>query len=372
MKNKWLFFMFLMLFILVNGFGQQNSSTGEAAPQGSLVPLTFNIVKMIESEGGDLFKELGYYLSSDLALTTFPERKIQANTGGGLVIDDGKIVQITKILRASKGEYIKSDKYEPQESFIIKFQGYDHALQFVREPQTNRFYFRAVVNVPTSFEAPAPYLCIRQIGASFRNSSVGWQSSYPAPHVGTATWQSSTSRIPAATDQFPVYIMGSGRLRRDAVVSYIVNKGSAMNRQQVNTLVGLYIKEAGEEGVNHDIAIAQMCYATKSLSNWQLLNTRNYGGLNTDLGISVKYGSWHGNMEEGVRAHIQHLKGYASPVRPQKDIVDGRYNLLVTSGYRGRYETLDSLFAVWSPHNPNYGYEIRKILRELYQFSGRI
>ncbi|MDR0456535.1 MAG: glucosaminidase domain-containing protein [Treponema sp.] len=408
MKNKGRIFLVLVIFAVANGFGQEDSDdvnsdvltesrnvtpsqsgTGEETvdvnsdvlkelrnistllqsvageetlPRGKLVPLTMDIVKQINPESRDLFKELGFYFSSDLALTAVPERKVEANKGG-LVIDSGNTVQITKIPRTSKGEYHTYNPKPNEESFNIKFQEYDHELQFVRNTRTGRFDFYTA-DGSTTLESPRPYLCI-----------FVYNTGDALPQRGAVSQQSGQSRVPAgssASNQFQFLIMGSGRLSIGAIVSYIVNKGSALNWQQINALVSIYIREAQAEGINYDIAIAQMCYATRFLSNWQLLNTFNYAGLNTDIGISFRGdGSRHLNPNEGIRAHIQHLKGYASREPLRNPLVDRRYSLLRTSSIWGTVKTIEGLFAVWSPYNAqSYGYEIQKILWELYQFSG--
>jgi hypothetical protein len=377
MKNKWRIFLFLMFFVLVNGFGQQNSGNNNSdllnilrnietlvqsvnLPSGNLVPLTMEIVDLINDENSGIFEELDFYLSSDLVITIFPERNLDTNNGG-LVIDNGNTTQITRISKTSK---VDNKRYDPQtneESFYIKFHGYDSEMQFRRNTRTNRFEFYAM-DKSSTFETPRPYLCIylNRIGEAVPQRDAGRQSR-----------QSQVSG--GSSDQLPVFIMGNGRLNKDAVVSYIVNKGSAMNRQQIDTLVNHYIREAHTEGINYDIAVAQMCYATRFLNNMELLNTFNYAGLNADMGISVRGGSRHIDMGEGVRAHIQHLKGYASSEPLRNEVVDRRYNLLKTSSVFGTVNTLDRLFAVWSPHNTrDYGDGIKKILRELYQSSGRI
>jgi hypothetical protein len=111
-----------------------------------------------------------------------------------------------------------------------------------------------------------------------------------------------------------------------------------------------------------------MCYATRFLTSRQHLSTYNYAGLNTDRGISVKYGDKHADEEEGVRAHIQHLKGYASTEKPGKEIVNRRYFILEGTGILGTVQTLDALFAKWSPNNAEaYGNGIKRILEEMYQ-----
>jgi hypothetical protein len=380
MKNKWYVLLLLALFVLVNGFGQEKSVTVDSdllneiktilqsieertLPNGNLIPLTADIVKLIANEDSEIFQKLDFYLSSDLNLTTM-QRKVEAGKNGGLEIDNGNTVQITKILKTSKGKCVKYDPKTNEENFLINFQGYDHVLQFVRNTRTDRFDFYAMDGIST-FESPRSYLCIfvDQKGEALfqRDTAVRRDVQLQAP-----------ARLPAS-DQSSVLIMGNGRLSADAIVAYILNKGSAMNRQQVNALVSLYIREAQTEGINHDIAVAQMCYATRFLNNRQLLDTFNYAGLNTDMGISVRGGSSHIDYTEGVRAHIQHLKGYASRDPLRYDVVDRRYDLLKTSGIRGTIKTLDELFAVWSPYNSQgYGNEIRRIMRELYQFQANI
>jgi hypothetical protein len=396
MKNKWRLFLFLTFFVLVRGFGQQRSSgindvlekleniedilysiTGEAARQGRMVPLTLEIFNDINRNG--LFKKLDYYLSSDLNLTGTPERKVRASAGG-LIIDNGKIVEI-RLPAVNRGEFIRvDDKTKNEESLTIKFPMIEDTLQFNRDTKTDLFYLYSVGGIKV--KGPVPYLHIRRIGGPVSQSNaegqqrgtLGQLSRYDNPAPG----QNSPLPLPpgyrlAVQDQFPVFIMERGRLSRNVIVSYIASKGAAMNRQQIDALAAAYIQEAGEEGVNHDIAIAQMCYATSFLNNRPFLATYNYAGLNTDIGISVRGGSSHFNYAEGVRAHIQHLKGYASTVWPRKEIVDRRYNLLVTSGIMGTVTTLDDLIAAWSPYNAaGYGAGIKAILREMYQFSGRI
>jgi len=385
MKNKRLIFLFLIIFVLSDIFGQQitgdpnieileelrnissllqSFSGEEGAPKGSLVPLTASIAKRIFKDGNDEFKKVVFYLSSDLLLTSRPGMTLKVNNNGAVEYDKGNTETKTFISNKSKGVLKEFNDKTNEESILLEFPGFDHVLLFVRNIQTNRFYFRAIDGY-YSFESPSPYLCIYVYGDQIAEN----------PQSGAGLQRDSQSRVPAGlqvTDRIPGLIMGKGTLNKDAIVSYIVSKGSVMNTQQIDALVSGYILEAQIEGVNHDIAIAQMCYATKFLNNRQLLDTYNYAGLNTDLGISERNGGRHSNMKDGIMAHIQHLKGYASTDSLKQDLVDGRYNLLKTNGYWGKVKTLESLFMVWSPSNAqNYGNEIRKILLELYRISGK-
>jgi hypothetical protein len=318
----------------------------------------------------DKFKELQFYLSSDLTITTFSERKSDVNEGGVVRKNGGESHTIT-IPRTSKGEYVeyKPGSKKNEDSFLIKLQ--EMELIFLRKTQINRFVLHFMVNkdggvTNVTAKMPYPYLCHFEYteGEDFP----------PSPAELLQSRQSQVPSRSSTVDRIPVSVMGRGTLNKDVIVSYIRNKGSVMPSQQIETLAGYYINEAWNEGINHDIAIAQMCFATKFLNDRQLLESGNYGGLNTEMGISVRGGSRHINAVEGVRAHIQHLKGYASTEPPRSDLVDKRYHFLVTSGIRGTVTTLERLFAVWMPHNAQgYGNEIKKILGELYQSqsSGR-
>ena len=157
---------------------------------------------------------------------------------------------------------------------------------------------------------------------------------------------------------------GQGYLTQSAVIDYMAghNRSSWFSRRDINALVKAYFELAKEEGVNHEIAIAQMLYATRYLSRDDLLKNCNYADLN-----AVAKGTFK-DRDMGVRAHIQHLKGYASTVRP-KNIVDPRYKVLVANDYLGKGGTLEKLSVWWAPNNTEYEANISGILRDLYQYQ---
>jgi hypothetical protein len=164
-------------------------------------------------------------------------------------------------------------------------------------------------------------------------------------------------------------IIGGGSLKPQAVIAYVYarEKDPALDRGGIEKLINTYIREAGDEGVNADIAIAQMLHWTNNLKNRERVETCNYGGLG-------KIGNWNGKfphfmsdgMTEGVRAHIQHLKAYAGET-PVREIVDPRYNLVFGLGFQGM--GLEQLCGYWS-QNPRYGLSIGNILSDLDRHSG--
>jgi len=164
----------------------------------------------------------------------------------------------------------------------------------------------------------------------------------------------------------PIQIMGPGLLTPQTVIAYIKSRSQS---PLVEQLVSLYFGEASYEGINPDIAIAQMLHWTDFLRNQERVRSNNYGGLSPTPDFPGRFNT----MTEGVRAHIQHLKWYASPPirRGLSQNVDPRYRVLQDLGYLGSASTFDQLYVKWSPYNSvDYKNRIDGILDSLYRFSG--
>jgi len=156
-------------------------------------------------------------------------------------------------------------------------------------------------------------------------------------------------------------IIGQGYVSKKGAISYILSQNPTVNYQLLDNLIDIYIEEAAFEGINHDIAIAQMLYATNYLRNKML--SHNYAGLSTSETM------WDGrfpNLRTGVRAHIQHLKGYGSVQPPRNQIVDPRYYLL--GNMQGKVKNLSQLCELWSHYNSYKNNIIRK-LYGMYQYT---
>ena len=124
-----------------------------------------------------------------------------------------------------------------------------------------------------------------------------------------------------------------------------------------------YIQEAALEDINLNIAIAQMLLATNFLRNGQRMDIHNYAGLS---GLSFN------DRQTGIRAHIQHLKGYASTEAPITAIVNPRYNILRQMGILGTITTRQQLYSTWAPLSRDYRTRMENILSDLEQFSVRL
>jgi len=203
-------------------------------------------------------------------------------------------------------------------------------------------------------EAPAQ----AQEAAGQETVSIQPQSHPESPGLEPSTSNNQTG-IPSRN------IEAAGSLNQEDVIAYIRSQNPVLRNRDIEPVVQAYFKEAAIEGINHDIAIAQMLHATNFFKNRQRTASYNYAGFISTPGWS---GSFK-NMEEGVRAHIQHLKGYASRSPLSSPRVDPRYDLLNSLGYHGNVKTFDQLYKAWTQNSVNYGKNIDAKLEGLYLFS---
>ena len=157
-------------------------------------------------------------------------------------------------------------------------------------------------------------------------------------------------------------IISQGYASKRGAIGYILSQNDTVNYQLLESLIDIYIEEAAFEGVNHDVAIAQMLYATNYLRN--NMSSFNYAGFSA--GGTRGWDGKFSNMRTGVRAHIQHLKGYGSTQLPCHQIVDPRYYLL--ESMYGKVQNISQLCDLWS-HYSVYKDNLIRILYGMYQYT---
>jgi N-acetylmuramoyl-L-alanine amidase/Mannosyl-glycoprotein endo-beta-N-acetylglucosaminidase len=125
----------------------------------------------------------------------------------------------------------------------------------------------------------------------------------------------------------------------------------------------VYIEEARAEGVNHDLAFAQMCLETRFL---------HFGGAilpesNNFASLGDRQTEWatFSTLRLGVRAHIQQLKAYANNDPLVQECVAPRFELVK----RGIAPTMRQLTGRWSA-DPQYTIKVSAVLRRLYETAG--
>jgi hypothetical protein len=166
--------------------------------------------------------------------------------------------------------------------------------------------------------------------------------------------------------EIPLRILGTGQVPGNALSRFLLALNPAMEELFAEELAGYYTEEAEAEGVNHDVAFAQMCLETGFLRFGNLVtpDMNNFCGLGA-IGPEQR-GEVFSEPRIGVRAHIQHLKAYATEEPLRGELVDPRYRWV----RYGSAPTIYGLAGTWAADR-EYGEKIKDILEELYRYYYR-
>jgi len=189
----------------------------------------------------------------------------------------------------------------------------------------------------------------------FISAEVVALSPHDAPKKKLSVSKVSAVRAPG------LKIMSRGKASPETMKDFLLRYNGEADEATVKRLVRVYIIEANREGVNYEVAFCQMCLETGflkfegSVSKYQ----HNYCGLGcVDI---FSGGDWFASMEEGVRAHVQHLKAYASVEPVRSPMVDPRFGNV----RRGTVNTVTELAGKWAT-DPDYGRKITALISRLY------
>jgi hypothetical protein len=170
--------------------------------------------------------------------------------------------------------------------------------------------------------------------------------------------------IPPEEQPQGLFILGNGKTSAEKLIFFFLSENKTADKQFVEELASLYVAEAETEGINHDIAFAQMCLETGFLRFGGLVKPEmnNFCGLGSigpgQPGISFP------TVQMGIRAHIQHLKAYATELPLNAELVDPRFHLV----RRGSVREVQGLAGTWAADR-NYAQKIETILERLYRFG---
>ena len=190
------------------------------------------------------------------------------------------------------------------------------------------------------------------------------------PQVSAAPRQPVSEISPAAfpplrQDRPPVpeYIMGKGSVPPLGMTAFLLESNPGMERKFIENLANIYTEESSIEGVNTDVAFAQMCLETGFLRYGGLVteDMNNFCGLGA-IGPDQR-GLSFPNPRMGVRAHIQHLKAYATEEPLKQVLVDPRFHYV----RRGSSPAINGLAGAWATDRA-YAEKIKSILDRLYSF----
>lgn len=161
-------------------------------------------------------------------------------------------------------------------------------------------------------------------------------------------------------------LLDKGFMTAEQLSAWFISERPLCNKNQIKRLAKYYIIEANAEGINSDVAFAQMCLETGYLEFGNLVvpKMHNYCGL----GAMDKDhpGEWFKTEQIGVRAHIQHLQAYAttSEVALNQSLVDPRYSWVHKTKFA---EDIYGLAGVWAT-DTLYAEKINAILIKMASF----
>lgn len=160
-------------------------------------------------------------------------------------------------------------------------------------------------------------------------------------------------------------IMSSGHASEHQLISFLKDNNEDALSEFPN-LPKFYIEEAALEGINHDVAFCQMCLETGFLRFGGDVEPQqnNFCGLGA-IGGGVKGASFP-DIRTGIKAHIQHLKAYAStePIAKMPS-VSPRFHLV----QRGIAPLVNDLSGRWAIES-QYGAKIMAIVHRFYTATG--
>lgn len=205
----------------------------------------------------------------------------------------------------------------------------------------------------------ALFLCFLAISLLFASCAGFPQTEIPSEPVSGIPVE-----IPPDVPPVPVSILGQGLLSSEHLAAFLIESNPSLSTVRASELALLYIEEARIEGVNSDIAFSQMCLETGYLRFGGLVtpDMNNFCGLGA-IGPEQP-GERFPNPRTGVRAHIQHLKGYASAEPLKRPLADPRYKWVKY----GTAPTIHDLAGRWAA-DKEYGNKIYRILERLYEYS---
>ncbi len=164
-----------------------------------------------------------------------------------------------------------------------------------------------------------------------------------------------------SSNYYSIYIMDQGKSSIEELGNMLLFYNPRIDEILAEEIASIYFEECIDEGVNHDIAFCQMILETGFL---------NYGGSveksqNNFCGLGATSqhvkGESFPDMRTGVRAHVQHLKAYASREEISKTIVDNRFKYVK----RGSAKTIYALQGKWAM-DPRYDKKLENLLKRLF------
>lgn len=156
-------------------------------------------------------------------------------------------------------------------------------------------------------------------------------------------------------------ITGRGVLNADELAAFFMSHDNGADMATAKRMAVYYVKECYDEGINSDVAFAQMCLETGFLrfGNLVTADMHNYCGLGS-IGPGQP-GERFDSEQMGVRAHVQHLNAYGDTDDLVHPLIDRRYRYVSP---RGKARTVQDLAGTWAA-DKEYGAKLERLLAQM-------
>lgn len=157
------------------------------------------------------------------------------------------------------------------------------------------------------------------------------------------------------------HIDTAGVIPVEKLVAFFMSNNPSGDIAKVRRLAGYYISECKIEGINSDVAFAQMCLETGFLRFGNLVtpDMNNFCGLGA---IDAAHpGERFATEQLGVRAHVQHLHAYGTTRPLKNECIDNRYRYV---NPRGKAPTVWELAGTWAADR-QYGAKLDAMLARM-------
>ena len=169
-----------------------------------------------------------------------------------------------------------------------------------------------------------------------------------------------------------VPIMGTSTVTADQLIEYYESTGEKFPQLYIDrgvnleTFVNMYIQESAAEGVRAEVAFAQAMLETGQLqfSGDVKVGQFNFAGLGATGGVpgydfASVYGDNRIGIQTGIRAHVQHLKCYASDLPLNQVKVDPRWGDWI----RLKAISVEGLAGTWAT-DKQYATKILNVMKQ--------
>lgn len=241
----------------------------------------------------------------------------------------------------------------------------------------------AISDITASVPQGKSFSLPTKVTASMSNNTtqeldITWTpASVNTANIGSYTFSGTVKDYgPKVTLTLTVYlphpIMGEPEVSAEQMAAFLLstNPNPKINCTALE-LAQMFIEEGRIEGVRGDIAFCQSIHETGwfKYGGQVLPEQNNYAGIGATNNSPVGKGAWFSSPREGVRAQIQHLKGYASKEPLKQECVDPRYSILEQNNLLGVAPNWEDLNGRWAVPGTTYGQSIMAQFEKLKAFK---